>query len=343
MRCSFKNDYTYGCHPNILKALTKTNLTPQPGYGEDEYSKQAKNLIRKAFSCPKASVSFVSGGTQTNLLMISSALRPYQSVISANTGHIFTNEAGAIEATGHKVHAAESTDGKLTPNSCEEVLKTLTNIPHVVQPKMLYISNSTELGSHYSLNELQKLSKFCKEKGLYLFMDGARLAQALAVKKTVVKPSDITRLVDAFYLGGTKNGALFGEALIITNEELKKDFAFNVKQKGALLAKGRSVGIQFLELLKNNLFMKLGMEANEKAGRLRQAFTSINCSFLTESRTNQLFPILANDKIKQLSEKADFYVWKEIDKEHSAIRLITSWATPEEQIETFIQAIKQLK
>lgn len=339
MKYSFKNDYSEGCHPNILNALVQTNLSQQAGYGEDIYSQEAKNLIRKKFHCPNAEIHFVSGGTQANALMISAALRPHQSVISAASGHIFTNEAGAVELTGHKIHGLETEDGKLTSGICELQMEKLTNIPHVVQPKMLYISNATELGTHYSLAELEALSKFCKEKNLYLYMDGARLGNALMADNNDVMPEDISRLADAFYLGGTKNGALLGEALVIVNPNLQKDFSFHLKQKGALLAKGRLLGIQFLELMKEDLYFDLAQSANEKAMRLKNAFQKQNFTFLTESFTNQIFPILPHDIIQYLNEEFEFYVWETCGSDHAAIRLITSWATNDADIDRFINRL----
>ncbi|MDV2459511.1 threonine aldolase [Elizabethkingia anophelis] len=341
-RFSFKNDYAEGCHANILKALVETNREQQIGYGGDQYSAIARDMIKERFNSPEADVYFVSGGTQANLLTISSILRPHQSVISAESGHIFTNEAGAIEATGHKVHAARSEDGKLSPEACREVLDTVTNQTHVVKPKMLYISNTTELGTHYTREELEALSGFCKEHNLYLFIDGARLGHALTVEGTHVTPEDIARLADVFYLGGTKNGALIGEAIVIVNPELKEDFGFHVKQKGALLAKGRLIGIQFMELMKDNLYFDLARSANQKAMKIKAAFETYHCSFLTDSYSNQLFPIIPNSWIEKLAEEFDFYVWKKIDEEKSAIRLITSWATPEAEVDSFIASLKRL-
>lgn len=250
MKYSFKNDYSEGCHPNILNALNATNFSQQSGYGEDEYTEEARDLLKRTFSCPDSAIHFVSGGTQANLLVIASALKPFQSVISAETGHINTHEAGAIEATGHKIHGEKTEDGKLTPAICKKVLESVENVPHMVRPKMVYISNSTELGTHYSLKELENLYHFCQSHNLYLFMDGARLAQGLAASKNELKPQDLTRLTDVFYAGGTKNGALIGEAIVINHPALKDDFEFYLKQRGALLAKGRILGIQFKELMK---------------------------------------------------------------------------------------------
>ncbi|WP_027383836.1 threonine aldolase family protein [Epilithonimonas caeni] len=339
---SFKNDYSEGCHPNILEALTKTNLVQENGYGYDVYSDEARELIRQKMNHQNADIHFVSGGTQANLLVISSILRPHESVISAETGHIFTNETGAIEATGHKVHGLVTEDGKLIPEHIRSVLDTHTNKPHQVKQKLVYISNSTEIGTIYKKKELQELSEFCKTNDLYLFMDGARLGQALTSEISDLTLEDIANLTDIFYLGGTKNGALLGEAIIITNDKLKEEFGFHVKQKGAMLAKGRLLGIQFLELMKNDLYFDLAKHSNVQAMKIKSAFQNKGFQFLSDTHTNQIFPILNNSKIGKLSENFDFYVWKKMDEESSAIRLITSWATFDEVVEEFLGEISLL-
>lgn len=343
MKYSFKNDYSEGCHPKILEALAKTNLAQQNGYGLDEYSKHAENLILEKIKSPHSKVHFVSGGTQANLIVISSILKPHESVVAANTGHIFTNESGAIEATGHKVHGVETTDGKLKPEDIQKVLDVHTNIPHQVKQKLVYISNSTEIGTIYSKNELENLSNFCKEKNLYLFMDGARLGHAITCETNDLTLEDVAKLTDVFYLGGTKNGALIGEAIVINNQKLQEEFGFHLKQKGAMLAKGRLLGIQFQELLKDDLYWDLANHANQQAMKLKSAFTEIGCDFLAETFTNQIFPILENSQIEKLSEKFDFYVWKKIDSDKSAIRIITSWATYNAVVENFCDEILKLK
>ncbi len=339
---SFKNDYSEGCHPNILEALIKTNLNQQNGYGYDDYSDKARELIKQKMNNQNADIHFVSGGTQANLLIISSILRPHESVISAETGHIFTNETGAIEATGHKVHGLVTEDGKLKSEHIQSVLDTHTNKPHQVKQKLVYISNSTEIGTIYTKKELQELSDFCKANNLYLFMDGARLGQALTSEINDLTLEDISRLTDVFYLGGTKNGALLGEAIIITNDKLKEEFKFHIKQKGAMLAKGRLLGIQFLELMKNDLYFELAKHSNVQAMKIKSVFENKDFKFLSETFTNQIFPILNNSQIEKLSENFDFYVWKKIDEEYSAIRLITSWASSDAVIEEFIEEISSL-
>lgn len=342
MKYSFKNDYSEGAHPRILDALIKYNLTQQNGYGLDEYSLNAAKFIRDKCAAPNASVHFVSGGTQANLTMISAFLRPHESVVSAHTGHIFTNESGAIEATGHKIHGVETADGKLRPQDVQNILDAHQNVPHQLKQRLVYISNSTEIGTIYSKKELQELYEFCQNKNLILFMDGARLGHALTAETSDMSLADIAKYTDAFYLGGTKNGALIGEAIIINNPALQDEFGFHLKQKGALLAKGRLLGIQFEELMRDNLYFELADHANRQAMKIKEAFEEIGCDFLAETFTNQIFPVLSAKQIDQLSEKYDFYIWKKIDSERSAIRLITSWSTTDETVAGFINELKEL-
>ena len=342
MKYSFKNDYSEGAHPRILDALIKYNLTQQNGYGLDEYSLNAAKFIRDKCAAPNASVHFVSGGTQANLTMISAFLRPHESVVSAHTGHIFTNESGAIEATGHKIHGVETADGKLRPQDVQNILDAHQNFPHQLKQRLVYISNSTEIGTIYSKKELQELYEFCQNKNLILFMDGARLGHALTAETSDMSLADIAKYTDAFYLGGTKNGALIGEAIVINNPALQDEFGFHLKQKGALLAKGRLLGIQFEELMRDNLYFELADHANRQAMKIKEAFEEIGCDFLAETFTNQIFPVLSAKQIDQLSEKYDFYIWKKIDSERSAIRLITSWSTTDETVAGFINELKEL-
>ena len=343
MKYSFKNDYAEGAHPRILETLIQSNLIQQNGYGLDDYSESAAEIIKQKINNPNAKVFFVSGGTQANLIVISAFLRPHESVVSAATGHIFTNESGAIEATGHKVHAIETSNGKINSEDIQKVLDVHQNKPHQVKQKMVYISNSTEVGTIYSKKELMDLYQFCQEKDLYLFVDGARLGHALTAETNDLTLEDFGRYTDVFYLGGTKNGALIGEAIIINNESLQEEFGFHLKQKGAMLAKGRLLGIQFQELMKDDLYFDLARHANQQAMKIKKAFQEIGCEFLCETFTNQIFPILNLDQIERLSVNFDFYVWKKLSEEKSAVRLITSWATSNEIIEKFINEIKNLK
>lgn len=337
---SFKNDYSEGAHPCILKALAETNLVQTDGYSEDIYCQKAIELIQEKIENSSADVHFIAGGTLANIVVISSLLKPYESIISAQTGHIHVHEAGAIESIGHKIHTVESEDGKLKPTDIQEVLDVHTD-EHMVRPKAVYISNSTEVGSLYSKKELTDLSQFCRANHLYLFLDGARLGSALTSKYSDISLSEIAELVDIFYIGGTKNGALFGEAIVITLPDLKSNFRYYLKQKGALLAKGRVLGIQFLELFKDDLYFQLAQHANEMADKLAQEIQNQNFKFLSLPQTNQIFPILPNHLIEKLQVNYGFYVWKKMDEQHSAIRLATSWATQNKDIEGFLIEMKK--
>ncbi len=338
-KISFKDDYSEGAHPEILKLLTETNLVQTIGYGEDEFSNKARQLIKNEIKIDDVDIHFVTGGTQANLLVISSVLKPYQSVISATTAHIEVHEAGAIEATGHKINTVETLDGKLTPGKIKEVSDYHTD-EHMVQPKLVFISNSTETGLIYSKKELTEISDFCRKEGLYLYLDGARLASALTSEHNDLTLKDITELTDVFYLGGTKNGALLGEAIVINNENLKEDFRFMMKQKGALLAKGRLIGIQFSALFQNNLYFRLAKHANKSAKKIANVLRIKKFDFYTEAVTNQIFPILPNDLIEKLHQKYEFYVWSKVNKTHSVVRIICSWATNEKDVNGFISDLQ---
>ena len=338
---NLKIDYAEGAHPAILDKLLETNFIQQNGYGLDDYTLEAKAVLRQKMNHPTAEIYFVSGGTQANLLVISSLLRPYEAVISANTGHIYANETGAIEATGHKVIPIESKDGKLTAQQIKQTVAGFQLRPHVVKPKVVYISNTTEYGTLYSESELQALATCCKAEGLILFLDGARLGHALAAETNDLTLARIAELVDVFYIGATKNGALFGEAIVFSNPTLAIDFDYNLKQKGALLAKGRVLGIQFLALFEEDLYFKLAKDANDIALKLAQAFQAQGYSFLVEPASNQIFPILPVALIERLQEKFDFYVWKPINADYAAVRLITSWTTDELMVEVFISMLNE--
>ncbi len=332
---SFKNDYSEGAHPNILYALYKTNLNQEEGYGKDRYCIEAENIIRKKIGNPNAEIHFASGGTQANLTVISAILKPYESVISAATGHIATHEAGAIEATGHKINIIETKNGKLTPQNIKSIID-LHQDEHMVKPRLAFISNSTEIGTVYKKKELENLSTFCKSNDLFLYLDGARLGSALTSSENDLTLPELSKLVDIFYIGGTKNGALLGEAIVINNNSFKENFRFHLKQKGALLSKSRVIGIQFLELFKNELFFKLSKHANLMATRLAEAIRILGYHFLTKPVSNQIFPILPNRLIEKLNKKYEFYVWSKINEKKSAVRLVTSWATKEEFVDKFI-------
>lgn len=333
---SFKNDYSEGAHSRILNALVETNLEQTDGYGTDQYTERSVNLLKKKIDREDVDIHLLVGGTQVNLTAISAFLRPHQAAIGADTSHINCHETGAIEATGHKVITMKTNDGKLTPNLIQNVVDSHSD-EHMVQPKLVYISNSTELGTLYTKAELIDLHDCCKRNKLLLYLDGARLGSALVAEENDLTLADIAKLVDAFYIGGTKNGALFGEALVICNDELKEDFRYFIKQKGGLLAKGRLLGIQLEELFKDDLYFELAKHANKMALMLKGAIVDEEYKFLTESFTNQQFPIFPNNLIEKLSEKYSFNIERVIDSNYTAIRLVTSWATKEEIVLEFIE------
>lgn len=335
---SFKDDYSEGAHPRILNALIESNLSQMKGYGEDDYSKEAIELIKKRIKRRDIDIHLFCGGTQTNLTVIGAFLRPHEAVIAPNTGHILVHETGAIEATGHKILSCDVDNGKLDVAHIKAVLDLHAD-EHMVKPKMVYISNPTEIGSIYSKSELQQISQFCESNNLFLYLDGARLGSALCSEENDLELSDLSNLVDAFYIGGTKNGALLGEALVICRDSLKEDFRFYIKQKGGLLAKGRVLGIQFLELFRDDLYFELAKHANTMASLIKNEIKRAGYSFLTHSPSNQIFPILPNWLISKLQENYSFYVWQKIDAEHSAIRIVTSWATRENEVLAFSQEI----
>jgi len=338
---SFLNDYSEGCHPSILKIMAETNVRQEMGYGEDSLCVGAADLVRRATGLDNADVHFLSGATQANKIIIASALRPFEAVVAAKTGHIAVHEAGAIEATGHKICTVETADGKLTPGLVDAVVRFHSD-EHMVKPRMVYISNTTEIGSVYTKTELESLSVYCRDNGLYLFMDGARLAQALTSPASDISLKELAGLVDVFYLGGTKNGALLGEAVVINNGELKTGFRHNLKQNGALLAKGRILGAQFMGLLADDLYFENGRHANRMALKLADGIANMGFCFLSAPVSNQIFPILPNSLIDKLSLDFGFYVWSTSSNDTSSIRLVTSWATTEQAVVTFLLKLKSL-
>jgi len=337
----FFNDYSEGAHQRIIDAIAKSNLIQETGYGQDSISLKAAELIKEKIKSHKADIHFVSGGTQANLIVLASMLKPYESIIAATTAHINVHEAGAIEATGHRINNVPGVQGKITPRAIKEAVAQHTD-EHMVKPKVVFISNSTEVGTMYSKKELEEISKTCKALNLYLYMDGARLGSALASAKSDLNLAQIAKLVDVFYIGGTKNGALLGEAIVIINPALKENFRYHMKQRGGLLAKGRILGVQFAELFKDNLFFDLAKHANECAKKLSAGIKACGYTFLVESTTNQIFPILPNKIIDKLKKDYGFYVWAKVDNDHSAIRLVTSWATTEQAVNSFLGDLKKI-
>ncbi len=339
----FNCDYNEGAHEKILQRLMETNMEQTVGYGNDPYCRQAASLIQKLCNDTSVDVHFLVGGTQTNLTVIDAALRSYQGVLCAETAHINVHETGAIEACGHKVLSLPSIDGKISASQIEEAyLAHVTNdsFEHMVQPKMVYISFPTELGTIYSKSELEDISDVCRANGLYLFIDGARLGYGLAAADNDVSFSDLAALSDVFYIGGTKQGALFGEAVVISHPDLQQDFRYMIKQKGGMLAKGRLLGIQFLTLFEDNLYMELALHADRLADKLRAAIHDAGYPCLVENRTNQIFPILPDALLDSLKKNYSYSYDHRVDETHSAVRFCTSWATEEDAVDRLINDIK---
>lgn len=340
----FNCDYSEGAHPGILEKLTLTNLEQLPGYGQDIYCRQAADLIKSLCNTPEADVHFLAGGTQTNLTVIAACLRPYQGVISADSGHINVHETGAIEATGHRVITAAEKDGKITAEQISRCCKEHwqdDNPEFAPQPKLVYISFPTEYGTLYSKEELSAIRCACDENNLYLFMDGARLGYGLEAPGNDLTLADIAACCDVFYIGGTKVGALLGEAVVIVNPKLQKDFRYFMKQKGAMLAKGRILGLQFLALFENGLYFKLAKHADDMAQIIRRACADAGYTFLYDSPTNQQFPVMPNDIVKRLEEDYAFAHIKRLDRSRTAIRICTSWATREEDVRQLAADIRK--
>ena len=335
----FECDYAEGAHPSILQKLIETNYEQTVGYGVDDYCETARNYIKKLCGREDVNVHFLVGGTQTNSTVIAATLRPYQGVISASTGHIAVHESGTIEASGHKVLTIPSDDGKISAKEIKELVEEHYNNStheHEVQPGMVYISFPTENGTLYSKQELTDIHNVCREYSLPLFLDGARLGYGLMSEKNDVTISDLAELCDVFYLGGTKQGLLFGEALVIANDFINKDFRYMIKQHGGMLAKGRLLGLQYCVMLENGMYFELAKEADRLAIKLRDAFIAKGYKLRYDSYTNQQFPIMSNVTLERLSKNYAFSVWGKVDDEHTAVRFCTSWATSEESVDKLI-------
>ena len=341
----FDCDYNEGAHPRLMERLMQTNLEQTVGYGEDAYCAAAADKIRKACGDESLAVHFLVGGTQTNMTVIDAALRSHQGALCAVTGHINVHETGAVESCGHKVLPLPGEDGKLTAAQVEEAYlahKNSDSFEHMVQPKLVYISNPTELGTIYSRHELESLYAVCKKYGLYLFMDGARLGYGLAAPDNELTLAEIAKNTDVFYIGGTKVGALFGEAVVIRNDALKEDFRYFIKQKGGMLAKGRLLGVQFDALFTDNLYMELAAHAIALAEKLRGAFERKGYGFVAPNRTNQIFVVMPDAHLEQLKSEFGFCYDHRADETHSVVRFCTSWATKEENVDALIVAVERL-
>ena len=339
---SFESDYITGAHPLILKRLAETNLEPLSGYGLDPYCESAGEKIRKACACPDADVEFLVGGTQTNSIVISTMLKDYEGVIAARTGHISTHEAGAIEFTGHEVLELPQKNGKIEPDTLRQYLIDFYadgNHEHMVFPGMVYVSHPTEYGTLYTKQELQDLSDICHSYQIPLFLDGARLGYGLMSPDSDLSLPDIARLCDVFYIGGTKVGALCGEAVVFTKQNKPCHFMNSMKKRGALLAKGRLLGIQFDTLFTDDLYFEISRHAIRMAEKLKSIFRKNGFAFYLESPTNQQFIILEDEEMERLKKHVTFSFWEKPDENHTVVRFATSWATPEEDIAQLMELL----
>lgn len=337
----FRNDYSVGAHPQVLDALTATNLEGNIGYGADDYCARCAQLIREQCQAPKADVQFLIGGTQTNFTAIAAFLRPWEGAICAQSGHINGHEGGAVEATGHKLFQVQTgPDGKLTPAMLEPVLESCSD-PHMAKAALVYISDATETGGVYTLKELEALSTYCRQHELLLFLDGARLGSALTAVDNDVTLPDLARLCDAFYIGGTKNGCLMGEALVIVKPALQKDFFRIKKQRGAVLAKGWLLGVQFQTLLEKGLYWDMARHANEMAARLQKGLQDKGYTMLNPTTTNQIFPIMPRTLLETLDQVCTYEVWSGIDQERVAVRFVTSFATTQSEVDGLLAALPE--
>ena len=338
----FDSDYIEGCIPEILTALVNSNEEQTIGYGEDPHCENARALIRKAIHNDNAAVHFLVGGTQANVTVITSVLKHHQGAVCADSGHINGHETGALEAAGHKCLTIHSEDGTITGAQVDKLIGDHYASPsfeHTIQPGIVYISNPTESGTLYSKEKLTELYAVCKKHDIPLFIDGARLGYGLTARSNDLTLQDIADLCDVFYIGGTKCGALFGEAVVITKESLKKDFRYNIKQRGGMLAKGRMLGIQFEELFKENRYLTVCSHAIEMADLLAEGFRSKGYSFAFAAETNQLFPIIPNDKAEELAKEFAYTPWAPYDENSQIIRFVTSFMTKKENVEKLIEAL----
>ena len=341
----FQSDYQEACHENILKRLTEENRNPYPGYGSDGICTSAKEKIRKACQCPDAQVEFLVGGTQTNATVIDSFLASYQGILCVDSGHIAVHEAGAIELTRHKVLPLKGKDGKLSPQTLEAFLSDFAldeNNAHTVQPGMVYLSQPTEYGSLYDKAELTAISNLCKKHQLLLFVDGARLAYALAAPENDVTLPDLVKLCDVFYIGGTKCGALFGEAVVIPDSRRLPHFFTSIKQHGALLAKGWLLGLQFDELFQEDLYLQIGKKANAYAREIKKALQDAGLPLFGDYPTNQVFFIISHEKMIKLKKQAQYAYMERYDENSSVIRFCTSWSTREADVKKCCEIIRDL-
>jgi len=337
----FRNDYSELAHPQVLKALSTAGYTQLDGYGNDKHTKKTIEILRKKIGNPTAEIHFIAGGTHANLVTMSSMLRQHEAIISCESGHISVDEAGALEATGHKICTMKGENGKLRIEDIASVVNTLTS-EHQVRPRVVYITQPTELGSVYKKAELAQISEYCRKNDLYLFIDGARLGSGLNSPVCDMTYCDVAELVDAFYIGGTKNGALYGEAIVICKDELKPYFRHSLKQKGALLAKGASIALQFEALFADGLYDQLARHANDAAQKLTKGIMGLGYGFYSDVETNQVFPIFPAEVTKRMQELYSFRLWHQ-DGDDTVVRLVTSWATLDDMVDEFIKDLAEIK
>lgn len=343
---AFECDYLEGAHEKILQRLLETNYEKAPGYGNDDYCESAKTKIKEACQCPDGDIYFLTGGTQTNAAVIASMLQSYEGVVAVQTGHVNVHEAGAIEYTGHKVLTIPSHQGKMQADELETLLRAFwqdSTHDHMVFPGMVYISHPTEYGTLYSKQELREISEICRRFRIPLYLDGARLGYGLMSRNTDVTLPDIAKICDVFYIGGTKVGAFCGEAVVFTKRNTPKHFLTIVKQHGAMLAKGRLLGLQFDTLFTDNLYFEISAHAIEMAEKLKEGLKKRGYSFYLDSPTNQQFVILSNEEIEELRKKVRFDLWDKPDEGHQVVRFAASWATKEEDIEALMQLLDEVK
>lgn len=341
----FHNDYNEICHPQVLARIQASAENQMPGYSEDTCCAYAADLIRKECRDDSLAVHFLVGGTQTNLTVIAASLRPHQGVISAQSGHVNVHETGAIEATGHKVILVPSHEGKVCPDEIAALVRSQSlamDAEHIVQPKMVYISNPTEYGTTYNLAELTALSHLCKKLGLYLYVDGARMGYGLAAASNDITLADYARLCDAFYIGGTKVGTMFGEAVVIANKAIAEDFRYIMKQRGGMLSKGWLLGLQFTAMFEDGLYMRISRHADEMADHLRKAFTELGYPLYLPNDTNQVFVTLPKSLLQELGKEFTYANWEEVDEDHLTVRFCTSWATKKAHVDALCARLRDL-
>lgn len=341
----FHNDYNEMCHESVMRRMLETQHQQMTGYGIDDFCRQATQTIRSLCGRQDISVHYLVGGTQTNTTVIAAALRPYQGVLTADSGHINVHETGAVEGTGHKILPLPAVCGKISADQIRQAVaeqRQSADSEHIVQPKLVYISNPTELGTIYSLAELTAISDVCRELGIYLFVDGARLGYGLTAPDNDITLPDLANLCDVFYIGGTKCGAMFGEAVVISNQEIGCDFRYMIKRQGGMLAKGWLLGLQFSALLENNLYFDICANANRLAQQIRETLLALGYPMLVQTTTNQIFPIMPDAVLEKLSKEFSYSLMDKVGEDRHAVRFCTSWGTTQENVTKLCNALREI-